>query len=361
MKILEIIPQLHVGGAEKFTVDLSNELAAMGHDVTLVVTNSLAKYGDFLKIVDKRVKVIGMEKRKGMDPKLFFRLAKLVKEINPDVVHTHLGAIVYNIFSPILCPNAVYVHTIHNSAEKEAATGGKISIWARKLMFKFGRTIPVSISEESLDSFYRFYGKKLHSELIYNGVSKQDISPEFDPGFDKNTVNLVNVARIMPQKNQLMLVRAVERLNNKGIPVNLYIVGDRDTPEGEEIQQLSLPYIVLLGKKSNPRDYMAHADAFVLSSTYEGMPLTLIESMSVGTIPLATPVGGIVNMIETGKNGIVFDDISVDAIENGIINFLNLSDSEKTEIRKNALKSYDNYKMSTCASNYLSLFNKLKK
>lgn len=360
MRIVEIIPQLHIGGAEKFTVDISNALIAQGHEVFLIVTNSLYKYGDFLKFVDKRVKIIGMNKKTGIDLSLFFKLARLIRNLNPDVVHTHLGAVVYNLFSPFLCRKTTFVHTIHNSAEKEAATGGKLSVISRQFLFKYGRTVPVSISEESLASFYKFYGNHMHSELILNGVSEIEVDKNRASEISDTGVNLVNVARVMPQKNQKMLVEAIRNINDRGGNINLYIVGDNSTPEAKEIEGMGLPYVHMLGKKENPRDYIAKADAFVLSSSYEGMPLSLIECFSVGTIPLATPVGGIKNMICDGENGILFKDVSVKSIEEGIIKFMELTDNEIEILKQNSYKSFDKFKMSNCATNYLKLFNKIK-
>ena len=93
MKIFEIIPQLEQGGAERFVVDLCNELVKR-HDVTLVVLHNLGKYGLFARDVDKRVRIICLDKRLGFDWRLMFKLRKLIKKEEPDIVHTHLRSIV---------------------------------------------------------------------------------------------------------------------------------------------------------------------------------------------------------------------------------------------------------------------------
>ena len=155
MKILEIIPQLSQGGAERFVVDLCNELS-MRHNVTLVVLHNIDKTGFFLKEISTRVKVISMNKRKGFDLGLFFKLRSLIKKENPDIVHTHLRAIVYSLLAYIMPSHTKYIHTVHNDAVKEA--GDRISRLCRKFAFKAKRVIPVTISEESQQSFINFYG-----------------------------------------------------------------------------------------------------------------------------------------------------------------------------------------------------------
>ena len=102
---------------------------------------------------------------------------------------------------------------------------------------------------------------------------------------------------------------------------------------------------------------MAAADAFVLSSVYEGMPLTLIESMAVGVPSICTSVGGIVNMIEDGKNGILVNGTSKDDIKDAIKRFLYLSKAEKIQMASRAHQSYNRYSMTRCATNYINLFN----
>lgn len=357
MRIVEIIPQLHMGGAESFTVNLANELSALGHEIILICTNSVEKYGYFSQFLSPKVKLISMDKRKGPDPMLFLRLPKLVKSLNPDIVHTHLGAILYNLLTPYICKKAKFFHTIHNSADKEAITGGRISAWSRKFLFRRNKVIPVTISKESKKSFLKYYGNISNPKMIFNGIPFMNINQENATEISsESSLKLVNVARVMPQKNQMALVEAVEAINNEKIPVELYLIGYNDTPEGDAIRAMRTKHTHLLGPKDNPRDYMAASDAFILSSIYEGMPLTLIESMSVAKPAICTPVGGIIDMIDDGKNGVLATGTSMSEIKNAINRFANLSEQEREMMGKEALKEFSKYTMRNCANNYLKLF-----
>ncbi|WP_449440722.1 glycosyltransferase [Pedobacter steynii] len=73
------------------------------------------------------------------------------------------------------------------------------------------------------------------------------------------------------------------------------------------------PYIEFIEGRHNVVDYLSIADAFCLSSIFEGMPISLIEALSVGCIPICTPVGGISQMIKHGKTGFLSRDVSVDS------------------------------------------------
>ncbi|MDD7715488.1 MAG: glycosyltransferase, partial [Mollicutes bacterium] len=94
MKIFEIIPQLSSGGAERFTIDLCNELSTK-HEVTLIVLHSVEKFGFYADELASNVRLVSMDKRMGFDMSLLFRLRRLIKKEKPDVVHTHLNGIVY--------------------------------------------------------------------------------------------------------------------------------------------------------------------------------------------------------------------------------------------------------------------------
>ena len=362
MKILEIIPQLSQGGGERFTVDLCNELAKR-HDVTLVVLHSIDRTGFFAKEINPDIKLISMNKPSGIDFKLLFQLWRLIRREKPDVVHTHLRAIIYCLLAFTFPSKIKFIHTVHSDAGKEA--GDRLSRWCRKFAFRTQKVIPVTISEESQRSFVDFYG--IRPPMIYNGRPAYAVTSKLAEANEEiatlrtnlDSTTIVNIARVHPAKNQLTLAKAVDSLNKKSYNIDLAIIGrNDDSPITPQLQALNCKQLHLIGTRTNPRDYMKAADAFCLSSVYEGMPITLIECFSVGAIPICTPVGGIVNMIEDGKNGILATGTSQEEIEAAILRFLNLTDEEKAEMKRNSLASFAKYDMETCAKNYESLMEK---
>lgn len=364
MKILEIIPQLgrNGGGAERFVVDLCNKLST-DHKVTLLVFFNLDQNGFFAKEINSNVKVISLNKHAGIDLRLPFLLRKLIHKENPDIVHTHLRAITYCLFAFLKPSKIKFIHTVHNDAEKEA--DGGISKWCRRFAFRTKRVTPVTISEESQRSFIDSYG--ITPPMIYNGRPAYTDSQQYTTAKKEldelrqsvSSKIILNVARIQKQKNQIPLVKAVNNLSNKH-QLDLVIVGNATTTDIiQQINNISTKHIHLIGSRTNPRDYMRAADAFCLSSIYEGMPITLIECFSVGAIPICTPVGGIVNMIDDGKNGILATGTSQEEIEAAILRFLNLTDEQRAEMKRNSLASFTKYDMTTCAKNYVHLMQSL--
>lgn len=360
MKILEIIPQLSSGGGERFTVDLCNELSKK-HEVILCVLHSLEKTGFYLHEVSSQIKIISLNKRAGIDLKLPFKIFRLVQKVKPDVIHTHLRGIVYSGLAILWYRDTACFHTVHNSAKQEA--GGFISCGVRKYFFLTGLVHAITISEESNNSFVDFYHRR--AVMIPNGrnIPKNIIvSEKVKSEFAKyraipETCVLVNLARIDEVKRQTMLTRIVKRLNEEGYKLSMLMIGNnKNSKLVAEIDSYHCEYVFVLGEKSNPLEYLKMADGYCLMSSYEGMPISLIEALGTGNIPICTPVGGIVNVIKDGVNGILAKDISENECYSAIKRFLGLKEYEIRKMKENALLSYTSYSMTECAKKYECLF-----
>lgn len=362
MKIIEFIPQLGSGGGERFTVDLCNELAER-NEVILCLSHSLDKIGFYKDDINEKIRVVCFNKKAGMDLGLLFRFYKFVKKEKPNVVHTHLSAIEYTILANYLCRDTFFFHTVHNDAEKETM-GLRISRIVRKFMFGKKRTCPVTISKESQKSFELFYGmsapmipngRNIPSNLEVSNVVCDEIKRYKETSHTKILVHLAHIDKV---KRQHISAKAVDRLTKEGYDIAiLYIGKQREKEILAQIESINNPRIHLLGEKNNPLEYLKMADAFCLCSEYEGFPISLIEAIGVGCVPICTPVGGIVNVIKNRVNGFLTDDISEKSFYSTLKQYLDLSESEKNTMRQMATASYAPYSMTECASKYLSLFN----
>lgn len=367
MKIFEVITSLGSGGAERIVVDLCNGLAA-DNEVTLVVLYPFDKYSFYLKELSSKVNILCLNKSKGFDINLFFRMRKLISSEEPDIVHTHLSGIVYTFLSYCFGSKTKFIHTVHSDARYEAEN--TLNTLFRKFAFKFHHVTPVTISVDSQKSFHDFY--KEDSSLIFNGrpdfIKPSDeeiesVKSEIEAlKVNKDALVITNVGRLNKVKNQLSLSKAIHTLNQQGYRVELINIGAANDKEVvSAIKGLGSPYIHLIGARKNPRLYVYLSDAFCLSSVIEGMPITLIECFSVGTIPLCTPVGGMNSMIQDGLNGLLAEGISQKDIEKLLIRFINLSDDEKRKLKEQSLHSFKPYNIYNCCCNYIKLMNSLSK
>lgn len=355
MRILQIIPTLGTGGAEHFVFELSNELCRQGHSVELLTLFETAEDNPLRQRLDKSIKVTSLRKKKGLEPRIFYSVWQFIHRRKFDVVHGHVGAIKYMLFASMFCRKVKFVATIHSEARREA--GKSIDRWARELMFGLKRCVPVTISEESEKSFEEFYGRK--GVMIPNGVGPYIQEKVIQLRDNENQIVFLHPASCQNVKNQALLLAAFNKLLDKGVDAKLVWVGSNETfiDLFRSLEPLMKRNVSYLGVVNNVRDYMVAADAMCLSSKMEGMPMTIIEAFSVGCVPICTPVGGCLNMIQSGKNGLLSANLSVEAYFETLFTYVKASEKKKMALKSVGLESFKHYSIDGCATNYLRLFN----
>lgn len=356
MRIVEIIPRLQTGGAEKFVVELANTFVEQGHECTLVTLFDLDESDVIAGDLQPQVRRISLHKHAGADLGCFWRVLEVIKREKPNIVHAHVGAIKYLSLAALIFRQCHYFATIHSEASREAGTG--LELWSRRLLFNRKLVVPVTISPESHKSFQQFYGWP--TPMIMNGCSAYKPSNidvtrlGFRDGID---LLFVHAARISEVKNQTVLVRAFKRLLADGYRVRLLIMGRCDSDQiMEEIRLAESESLVYLGERTDIRDIMAIADAFCLTSRQEGMPITLIEAFSVGCPPIVTPVGGCVNMVKHGTNGLLAQDCTEDGYYSALKEYVSLIDDQRMQMKAEAYKSYSLYSIQETANQYINIF-----
>lgn len=355
MKILEIIASLKTAGAERFVVELSNELATCpGIEVQILQLMPVTEKDICAESLHEGICRTSLNKGRGFSFKAMVGVYKYIRKHHITHVHAHGSAISYVLLPALLCRGVRFFATIHSDARLDAGNKFLITL-IRKILFKCGLCVPVTISEESNKSFRSFYG--MEAPIIFNGISAKAARQRVSP-FQEKGLHFVHVARVSEQKNQILLYQAFQRLVDSGGEAWLYHYGRFGDDEiSQRLRALSNEHIKIMGEIPEATDVLRFADAMCLSSMMEGMPMTIIESFSVGSPVICTPVGGCVNMINDGVNGILSEDCTVDKYYKALERFSRLSGDEKEQMRKNALLSFKRYDIRDTAKSYLAIFN----
>jgi glycosyltransferase involved in cell wall biosynthesis len=308
LRIVQVIPSLGLGGAEQMAGHLMAGLAetheVIGATLYAATGNSIEQ-----KLSRAGVRLVHLNKRPGFDLRMYRALARLFREVRPDVVHTHLGVLRYVFPASMRCRIPVVLHTIHNMAEYETDRIGRLVQW-----FAFRRAVvPVAISKEVATSMERVYGLACRAlvpncipveEYHAGGVDRACLRAR--QGFHPDDVIFTCVARLVPQKNPMMLIRAFEALQNPR--AQLVMIGDGEL-RAKLIQYVKSrglgPCVHLPGKLPNIPEWLAVSDAFVLSSDWEGNPLAVMEAMAAGLPVVCTAVGGVPELVESGREGLL--------------------------------------------------------
>lgn len=366
-KIVQMVPALGWGGAQVFCIQMCNELAKYpGYEVTLVsMYHHVPGKHLPLEMLDKSVTFKTLGKRKGPDVRMFYRIHKFLNEVKPDVVHTHLHSGYYCFRAYRKMTDYVFkkIHTFHNLVKMDAPWYGRM---AYKYFFSKGIIQPVSISDEVHVSALKEYAD-CHIVQINNGSDPVKPSPLFNEAaaainkLKKNadTKVLINVARISKQKNHQLLLECMKTLEQEGENIIAVILGDH-MPGDEKFYNNLMPLkpgnVHFLGKVKNVSDYLLNSDAFVLSSIFEGLPISLLEALSAGVVPVCTPVGGLINIV-TKDIGFLSADVSYSAYLAALKAWLATPQQELQQLQQNGKDLYKKeFSMESCVVKYNQLY-----
>ncbi|SKB48154.1 Glycosyltransferase involved in cell wall bisynthesis [Sphingobacterium nematocida] len=362
MKIVHIIGALRRGGAERFVVDLCNELAKNDqYQIYLISLCDNDADTTFLNEISGKISYLSLHKGKGLNFRVLFKLTSWLVKQKADVVHTHLNAFEYLLLYRFISGNCKFFHTIHSTAQAECPN---FLIKAfRKTLYKKNKVIPVAVSNDGGKSFKKYYGLD-NVIVIENGRPFLTLTAEYPVLIKRykeniNSFLLIHVGRIMKVKNQQLLIEAVQKFNaNEEKKCKLLIIGDvRDESLYHHLYSMIKddPYVEFLGGKENIADFLSMADFFCLSSFYEGMPISLIEALSVGCISICTKAGGVKDMIKNEDTGFLSNDNSVDSYYQTIKRAVFYPDKQK--IKENSLNSFkQHYHIGTSCKKHVDAY-----
>ncbi len=166
----------------------------------------------------------------------------------------------------------------------------------------------VCVSKQAETAFAEKFGKDFPLITKYNVMDTERILRfSQKKKIETTAFTIVAVGRLCEAKNYFMLLDAVHELNQRGLSFDLWIVGDghlRAQLE-EQIAQLNVRNVTLLGAKENPYPYLQAADLYVSSSIYEGLSTTTIEALILGKAIVATDCTGMRDILGDSDYGLI--------------------------------------------------------
>ncbi len=350
-KILFVITKSNLGGAQKYVYDLASALPKEQFEAAVVCGGN----GPLIQNLEAaQIRVISIKTLKRDisvlgDIASFFELISIFRKEKPDIIHVNsskvggLGALAGRIAR---VPRIIF--TCHGWAFNEERS--QISL----LIIKFISWLTVMFSHMTIAVSNRDYidgARMLWSKnkmtLVHNGIRK----PEFKEHASARAEihDLARKSGVEIPKTSLLMGAIGELHKNKGYEYMLQAFSDarktRSSPyrliimgEGEEkeklkklISDLDLESdVALLGYVKNAPSYLTAFDAFALTSIKEGLPYVIIEAGFAGLPVVATNVGGVREIIEDMKTGILVQARKPDDIAQGLTFLVNEKDRSKT-------------------------------
>ncbi|KMT64453.1 glycosyltransferase [Catenovulum maritimum] len=302
------------GGAERVSVRLANGLVDLGARVNLIVLNDT---GPMKNELNPSIMIHELTaKRMAFCP---LELGSLVNHLAPDIVISHMTHA--NVSACLAAKLFGFSHKLivveHNVMQTNFKIVNSVSVKLAYLLTKLVYRIPkkvIAVSAAVKGSITRFTGVE-NIEVIFNPVVNQDLldykvsSTKYaHPWFHQEMPVFVAVGSLTPQKNFKHLLKSFALLI-KNQPARLLILGEGPQRAELELDIVNLGIldsVELLGYVGNVYDFIAQADALIMSSAWEGLPTVLIEALSLSTKVVSTNCeGGSAEILAQGQYGIL--------------------------------------------------------
>jgi len=308
VKILQLLATMPVGGAEMIVADLAYGLDPQKFQVLTACLGTPGPLGEELRSRGKTVISLGLDLKRHSAWRLVWEVRRLLKEIKPDILHTHLyHPNLYGRMAALGLGLPGVVATVHNLYARVKLH----RCLANCLLARFTDYILVFSPQVAADVLRFDRAPAARLRVLSPGVPLA----EPDPGETREDIRnslgirgfcLGNVARLEEQKGHEDLLAAVQLLRGEIPELTVLLVGDgtRQAHLRGLTRELGLERVVrFLGTRRDIPRILRALDVFVMPSRWEGIPLTLLEAMGHGLPAVSTRVGRAPEIIRDGANG----------------------------------------------------------
>ncbi|MFT7670723.1 MAG: glycosyltransferase involved in cell wall biosynthesis [Planctomycetota bacterium] len=361
LRVMQVM-ECTIGGTRRHLTDVARGLRERGVEVHLVVA---AERQPAFRESLRELQTLGclvheIPMSRGIAPlqdmRQIAQLKKILRVIQPDIVHTHSSkAGVIGRLASLRTGIGKRVHTPHTFAFLFHEMFGPLK---RALFYRIekhlaGSThalIAVSPGEaQTFESSGIVSSEKI--QVVQNGIDPEPFVAArpanlVELGLDPErpiaaVVGLLNIAKGQDLALQALASPAISK------DLQLMVVGHGETLGELKSLARSLGVeerVAFLGFREDVPELLAASDFLLLPSRWEGMPYIVIEAMAAGLPVVATPVDGARDLVQPNKTGVLAADSTSDAIAKALEHFMGLSSSEQKSMgelgRQRALKSF---------------------
>lgn len=327
MKVLQVVHDLRLGGAERIAVTLCQGLTARGAQVTLLAIKETGpQEKDLPSGKNFQMEILGVKRRPMWllplfiwdAARLLYLATRALKRYRPDAIQTHIPEddLVFGLAIALtgIGQHIPLVHSMHFYPDRE---GRGLRNFLRTKAYKWmaSRAAKVcTVSKPVAERFCEQVGiPQNRIEVLPTGVnltrfqnrpSSTEARKALAIGQDKKVI--LALGRVVRAKNYPRLVRASRKVLQKFPDALFLLIGDGNQMSAvkKEIAHCEVgDSWMLLGARANVPEILPAADIFVQSSDWEGLPVAVLEAMACGIPVVATDAGGTTEIIQEGKTG----------------------------------------------------------
>ena len=330
VSVLRVIARLNVGGPALHVAYLTAGLTPRGYDTTLVA-GTIARGEESMAYIAEQagarvVALPGLSREISpfRDAIAVFRLAKLIRQVRPTILHTHtakagtVGRVAALVAGSARPP--IVVHTFHGHVLRGYFGPAKSTLFRvlERLLAKV-TTVLVAVSPEVRDDLVqlgvapaeKFAVVRLGIELeqrVASDVPRDEVRRRLGIPPERFVVGWIG--RMTGVKQTHDLLAALAELRAGGVDAGLLVVGDGPDRAGFEQRARELDLVrhcLFLGYQEDVAPWYAAMDAVALPSGNEGTPVTVIEALAAGKPVVAYEVGGVPDVVREGVDGFLVE------------------------------------------------------
>jgi glycosyltransferase involved in cell wall biosynthesis len=327
MRVLKVIHTRGHGGAENTFRWLAWGLRRQGIEVTAAVPAA----GDSRKenwivpaLEELAVPFLTFDKE-GSPRQLLGNLSALMGRVRPDVVHSHL--LDSNFYCALACSlrGIPHVATEHGDVSFPQRLGSRLKY---RVISACSRSI-VCVSGAVMEKAASLIPDRHKLRTVHNGIrflepKASTLRTEF--GLPPDAVVIGNVGNLYPVKGQRFLLAGFGVLQRSRPGLYLVLVGrgGEEATLRQQMRELEIPAgrVIFTGFRSDVENLMNGFDLYVQPSLSEGHPVAVLEAMSLGIPVIATAVGGVPELLGSGRYGTLVGPASEEEIAAAILAFL---------------------------------------
>jgi glycosyltransferase involved in cell wall biosynthesis len=348
LKVLYLLVSLPVGGAEDLVRAMVTGLDPAKFAAGAACLGSPGLIGEELQRAGFPVAALGLDIKRTSTIRIVAAVRRLLKEVRPDILHTHLyHPNLYGRLAALGLGLKGVVATVHN-----IYTRPKLHRRLWNLLLARTGDLVLTVSPQVWADVRRYDRVPPHRlRLLPNGISLAALQVRATREEARARLGLAGfclgvVGRLEEQKGHVYLLEALPRLREAIPDLTLVIVGDgrlRDTLEGRA-RELGLESAVhFLGLRRDVPLIFRALDLYVMPSLWEGLPLALLQAMGAGLPVVASRVSGAQEVIRPGDNGLLVPPAAPEALAAAILELYEGPDRRAEMGRRARLTVAENY------------------